>query len=208
MRGSGGVSAVTGSRRLVVPTTLKRPAASRSSAMSTRASSIAQLRGCTSSTPFTRRPGSLRCVWPKITAVSPGNVSASAHTGFSPGVSFGSGAPVSGSRPRPPWIATSTTSGRSASSAASVRRTAVTGSSHESPRMCSGFSHCGMTGVVRPMTATFTPATVLTRYGANGGSAMPVSVLADSHGKRAPARAAWSASRPKLYSWLPTAIAS
>jgi hypothetical protein len=74
--------------------------------------------------------------------------------------------------------------------------------------MFSGFSHCGITGVVRPMTATFTPATVLTRNGAKGGNAPPVSVLADSHGKRASARAACSASRPKLYSWLPTAMAS
>ena len=72
--------------------------------------------------------------------------------------------------------------------------------------MCSGFSHCGMAEVVTPMTATFTPPTVLTRYGANGGEA-PV-VFADSQGKRAARLAAARFSRPKLSSWLPTTIAS
>ena len=56
------------------------------------------------------------------------------------------------------------------------------------------------------MTATLTPPTVLTTYGAKGGAA-PI-VLAESQGKRAACRAAARFARPKLNSWLPTTIAS
>ena len=72
--------------------------------------------------------------------------------------------------------------------------------------MFSGFSHCGIAAVVTPMIATLTPPTVLTRYGASGGTAP--TVFADSQGKRAVSRAAARFARPKLSSWLPTTIAS
>ena len=99
-----------------------------------------------------------------MTAARAGKRSAIARAAFSPGSSNELEAPAgSASRPSPECMATSVTSGFSASSAARARRTASSGASQERPAKFSGFSHCGTAGVVRPMTATFTPATVFTR---------------------------------------------
>ena len=62
--------------------------------------------------------------------------------------------------------------------------------------MFSSFAHCGIAGVVTPMTATLTPPTTFSKYGANDGTTPVERVLADSHGKLELARAAPRLARP------------
>ena len=84
-------------------------------------------------------------------------------------------APVCGSRPSPECAATTMRSGcsscRSSATAPSAppRRATRSGRRRDFPAS----PKWGLTGVVMPMTATFTPATVLTMYGANARSAPP-----------------------------------